>query len=299
MIKRAAWIGLTLTMGVSTACAQALQFKLAASHDSDQFDEWKLTAGYTDAQGRGLQAGTLRYSALGWSRTGGHLAGTYHHTSQRWTTDAHLGLTQLAGHQHGVGALDTLYRWRPDTSVGISVERDLVNSQRGIEDGLTYLGLSLVADHAFTERFNVGLAVGSSWFSGDNRRDLLRTRWNLLLDDSYGLNAFVKTRHYRNSHPGQAAYFSPRSLQELAAGLSVRMPMTQHTTFRASLDAGQQRIDGESDPIWHATLGWASPRGSRIDWQIGLEASNATSLFSTGNGAYRYTSLVARIHIPL
>jgi hypothetical protein len=197
MIKRAAWIGLTLTMGVSTACAQALQFKLAASHDSDQFDEWKLTAGYTDAQGRGLQAGTLRYSALGWSRTGEHLAGTYHHSSPRWTTDAHLGLTQLAGHQHGVGALDTLYRWRPDTSVGISVERDLVNSQRGIEDGLTYLGLSLVADHAFTERFNVGLAVGSSWFSGDNRRDLLRTRWNLLLDDSYGLNAFVNWQSAR------------------------------------------------------------------------------------------------------
>ena len=74
---------------------------------------------------------------------------------------------------------------------------------------------------------------------------------------------------------------------------------SRQDTFRASLDAGQQRIDGESDPIWHATLGWASPRGSRIDWQIGLEASNATSLFSTGNGAYRYTSLVARINIPL
>ena len=39
MIKRAAWIGLTLTMGVSTACAHALQIKHTASADCDQYDE--------------------------------------------------------------------------------------------------------------------------------------------------------------------------------------------------------------------------------------------------------------------
>lgn len=283
----------------SAAQAQSVAGTFFASHDSDNFHESKVTLGYANAAGWGLRAGPLRYTAPGWAANGNLLEGTYKHGDDRRTIDAHLGAARVAGTDYLVGGLDYMERLNTSTSLGVSAERDFVNSIRGIDSGTHFTALAAVLDHAFNGRFNVGVAAGSTFFSNDNNRPILRTRWNYSLDERYGLNAFLKTRNYHNTHAYRPEYFSPQRLGEASVGLSAKFLVAQAMVLSASLEVGQQRIDGASDPIWRGAFGAASKRGEAVQWFVGLEASNVAPLFFSGQtGSYRYTSATARVSVP-
>lgn len=280
------------------AQAQSISGALFASHDSDGFHETRQTVGYANAAGWGARLGALRYTAPGWAASGNLAAATYKQTTKERTIDAFLGMARVTGTSTAVGGLDYMEQLSPATALGLSAERDVVNSIRGIDSGTHFTALALVLDHAFTERFNVGIATGTALFSNDNNRPILRTRWNYSLDERYGLNAYVKTRTYHNTNPYRPEYFSPDHLNEASLGLSTRFEVAQAFVLSASVDAGRQRIDGASDPLWRGSLGVASRRSSAVQWFAGLEASNAAPLFSGRTGSYRYTSATARVSIP-
>jgi len=295
---KAMLLGGLLTTTVIGAAAQVVSGSLEASHDSDSFNEQKQTVSYRSAPGWGIRAGALRYSAPGWSERGTTLAGTFKQDTAERQIEASLGVARLAQHDHVTAALNYMQQWWPGTSLGVSAERELINSQRGIEAGMNYTSVAGVVDHAFTPRFNVGAVAGATFFPNDNQRPLLRTRWNYLIDDRYGLNVYLKTRSYRNTRPYQPEYFSPSHLNEASVGVSSRFAVAEAVTVTARMDAGQQRIDGDSQAIWSAALGLASRRGSKVDWMVGVEATNAASLFTVRAESYRYTSAVARVSIP-
>lgn len=290
--------GVLLAGAATVAAAQGITGALQISHDSDSFNERKESVGYVGAQGWGLRAGALQYSAPGWSEAGASLSGTYKKEDAERRTEASLGVAHIAQHSYLVGMLDHMQQLRPGTALGVSVERDFVNSMRGIQQGLSYTSLALVADHAFTDRFNVGVSAGAAAFSNDNDRPILRTRWNYSLDERYGLNAYLKTRNYRNSNPYRPEYFSPGRLGETLLGLSARFVVADSAVLSASVDAGRQHIDGGSEPVWNINLGLASRRGSAVQWMVGFEATNSASLFTTQALSYRYVSAVARVRIP-
>jgi hypothetical protein len=280
------------------AVAQDVSGRLLLSHDSDDFDERIASVGWTGASGFGLRAGAAHYHAPGWSADGVSLAATYRDEAPTRKLDASLGIARVGGHDHAVGALDYLRPLAPGSSIGLSAERDIVNSVEGIRQGLTHNSVALVADHAFTPRFNVGLAAGATFFSDDNRRPFLRTRWNFELEPNYGLNAYARTRSYRNSDPGRPAYYSPDRLNELSAGLSSRFAVAERFVLAAHADAGTQRTEAGGESVWSYSLGVASLRNARLKWSVALQASNAASQFNA-SGAYRYTTLIAQLGVPL
>lgn len=283
------------TAGVS---AQVVTGSLQASHDSDSFNEKKLTTGYSGSVGWGFKVSTLHYDNSEWSESGALLAVTYKKKDTRRQVNASLGVAQVAHKDYLVGDLDYMEKLLPSTAAGLSIERNFVDSVLGIQKGVSYSSVAMVLDHEFTDRFNVGVVLGSTFFSNENRRPIFRTRWNYSLAESYGLNAFIKTRIYRNSSPYRAEYFSPEQLVEASLGLSSRFVVAETFVLSASMDAGQQRIDSESQPIWSASLGVASPRARKIQWMVGVEASNSASLFTSQAASYRYVSAVANINIP-
>lgn len=295
-------LGTLVALGSSAAKSQVLEPSVSgaffASHDSDHFRESKQTLGYSNAAGWGLRAGSVRYTSPGWAASGNVLVGTYKRTDDSRSIDANVGAARVSGIDYLVGGFDYMEKLSPATAVGVSLERDLVNSVRGIDNGTHFTALALVLDHAFSQRFNVGVAAGSALFSNDNNRPILRTRWNYSLDERYGLNAFLKTRNYRNTNAYRPEYFSPERLSEAALGLSARLEVAQTFVLSASVDAGQQRIDGASEPLWRGNLGVASRRQDSVQWFVGLEASNAAGLFSAQTGGYRYTSATARVNVP-
>lgn len=284
---------------VTAAAAQSLTGNLFVSQDSDDFDELRVSAGYVGEQGFGVAVGAMRYSAPGWSAQGTALAGTYSELGKLRQIDASLGAAQIEGDNYLVGGIDYLQRWEAGHALGFSFERNIVNSQGGIDDGIVYNSLALVGDYAFSAPFNVGLAGGSTYFSDGNNRPFLRTRWNYSLDQQYGLNAYLKTRSYRNSDPDRPQYFSPQWLNEASLGLSSRWRAAEHVVLSAALDAGVQYTNTDDQPIWGAFLGLASPRNAAIRWSVGALATNTASLLTSQSGAYRYLSVAAQLSFPL
>lgn len=198
-----------------------------------------------------------------------------------------------------MGAFDFNQPLGVGQSWGVSVERDVVNSELGLQKGLSYTAVALVGDHAFGEKFNVGISAGIAQFSNDNRRAMLRTRWNYSLSEAHGLNVYVKTRSYQNSNPYRPEYFSPDKLNEASIGLSARMALTDHVVINASLDAGRQKTDANSQPIWSALVGLSSARKDKVQWKVGIEATNSSSsLLSSQADSYRYVSAVVQVTVP-
>lgn len=291
-------IGALLALCACGAQGQTVSGGFFASQDSDDFRESKQTLAYTAASGWGARVGALRYTAPGWAASGGLGVATYKQANASRTIDASAGAARVGGTTHWVGGLDYMQYTSPSTALGLSVERDLVNSIRGIDGGIHFTALALVMDHAFTEEFNLGLAAGTALFSNDNNRPLLRTRWNYAISERFGLNAYLKTRSYRNTNAYRPEYFSPERLNEAALGLSSRFEVAEAFVLSASIDVGQQRIDGTSDPIWRAALGAGSRRKNAVQWFVGVEASNTAPLFSGRTGGYRYSTATGRISMP-
>ena len=287
-----------LLAGTAPALAQFASGSFFYSRDSDSFEETRIGADWTAANGFGIAAGGVRYSAPGWSENGALLAGTYRQNTRERQIDANLGALDLGGDIYAVGAVDYLQRWESGNALGFSLERNIVNSQGGIEDQIVQNTAVLVGDYLFTPVFNVGVAGGLTYFSDGNTRPVLRTRWNYELAAEYGLNAYLKTRSYTNSDPGRPQYYSPSRLNEASLGLSSRFLAQEQVVVSASVDAGVQSTSDDTEPIWSVFVGLASPRSAAIRWNVGLLATNTSSFLTTQSGAYRYLSATAQINIP-
>ena len=273
------------------------------SDDSDRFQEERFNAGYLFSNNWGFGTSFTHYSSPGWSALGYGAYGLYRERGTQQTVDARLGVMDTHGYTTAVGTLDYMRHITADTGIGVSAERDVVDSIVGLERGLTYTSLVLVLDHQFTPRFSMGAVAGALWFSDNNTRPLLRTRWNYELIANSGLNAYIKTRTYSDSNPYLGDYYSPRWLNEYSGGLSWRTAINDKVLFFVSADAGRQNTSDGANNIWSARTGLENhrSRASHVQWQIAVETTNNSSFgFMSGGGAgYRYTSVMGRLFIPL
>ncbi|MBF5003421.1 hypothetical protein [Diaphorobacter caeni] len=281
------------------AATGQLTSNLLVSRDSDHFDTDKLNVGYVFSSGWGLGFNVSHFSAPGWSANGKGLFAQYLERGKDRTIEARLGATQTAGHTLATGMLDYMHRVSDKTWLGVSAERDVVESIHGIEHGMHYDALMLVLDQQFTDRFNVGAVLGATRFSDNNTRPIFRTRWNYELVEGSGLNVYLKTRNYHNNRPYQGHYFAPENLGEYSAGLSWRTAFPGPMVFFASADVGRQRIDSDHNGIWSARIGLQNHHTSKAIWQVALETSNnRASSLAGGVDHYRYTSLIVRLVYP-
>lgn len=293
-----------LAAAAAGAHAQGVQADLQVSHDSDGLDQRHATLGYTGGAGWGLRAGTMHFSGpAGWSADGQLLAATYRRPAapgapaSQDMLEASLGAAHIGKQTHAVGSLDLLRQLTAASALGLSAERNVLDSQRGVGDGLAFNSAALVGDHAFNAVFNVGAAAGVTWFPDDNRRPYLRTRWNMALAEKFGLNAYIKTRSYQNTNPYRAAYYSPQRLNEVSLGLSARFAAGGKVVLSAAADAGRQHTEGAREAIWSVALGMAALRNSPVQWSVAVQAAN-TAAGIGGGGGYRYTVLVGKVRVP-
>lgn len=278
----------------------ALTGNMLFSNDSDDFVEARTNLGYLFPNGWGLGASGSYYQSPGWSATGQGVYGMYRQYTAQQTIDARLGVMDTNGYTTPTGMLDYLRHINADASLGVSAERDVVDSTQGIMKGLTYDALILVGDYQFTQRFNVGVAAGATWFSDNNTRPVIRTRWNYELVPNSGFNAYIKTRNYYNTAPNQGDYYAPRRLGEYSAGLSWRTALGGYAVFFASADAGHQNTEDTSETIWSARIGLQNHRSRTVQWQVAVETTNnrASSVGGGGGTSYRYTSVTGRLMFP-
>lgn len=277
----------------------ALTGDLLFSNDSDHFNEERANLGYLFSTGWGLGASVTHYDAPDWSESGRGLYGQYRQHDAQQTLDARLGVMDTGNRTTVTGMLDYMRHVTKDTALGVSAERDVVDSISGLEQGLTYDSLALVLDHQFTPRFTVGAVAGAMWFSDHNARPMLRTRWNYELVANSGLNAYIKTRNYYDSDPDLGDYYSPRWLAEYSGGFSWRTALGDKAIFFVSADLGRQNTENGGVNILGARIGLQNHRSRTMQWQVAVETTNNHAAgFAGGDGSYRYTSVMGRLLFP-
>jgi len=102
------------------------------------------------------------------------------------------------------------------------VEREIVETARGVDEGLYYTFAGGAFDLPVSDRTTISAVVGLQAFSGDNVRTHVRANVVQVLKEEWGLSAQLRTRYFQNSHPGEYDYFSPEWHAELMPVLQIR-----------------------------------------------------------------------------
>lgn len=284
----------SLAAPLAAGARDRVEMEFRLSRDSDTFAEQFGAVSWRGAAGRGLRVGRVQFSAPGWARDGSALLGTYAAQASGHEVDLSLGMVRLASHTHSVGHLDYLRRVRPATAVGLSLERQYVDSQRGIETGTTFDHAAVVLEHQMLPGLDVGGSWGTARFTNDNTRHQMRTRWSYELSEAAGLYLYLKTRHATNSQPGRPEYFSPERLAETSVGLAHKKRLPSGVLVSVEADQGTQRADSAERPLWSLAGAIASSRQALVGWRVALKWTNSASSASAG-ARYGFSSLSAHL----
>lgn len=123
------------------------------------------------------------------------------------------------------------------------IERDIVETPLGLEQGLysTFLGAAI--DLPADENNIFTVLAGVQEFTGENLRLHLRGNYVHVLDSDAGLSAQLRTRYFHNSVPREFDYFSPEEYVQVLPALQLRR-FVNDWQFLAVGGIGVQRFTG-------------------------------------------------------
>lgn len=209
-------------------------------------------------------------------------------TSGRWDWAARIGTdgrTVL-----GAASVHDDSRFRKE----LFVERDLVETPTGVAGDLyqTFVGAAL--DVPLGARDTVALVAGLQNFTGRNRRVHLRANYVHVLSEAHGLSAQLRGRWFRNSHPRELDYYSPRWYAQILPVLQWRRTTDSGWRLRLAGGAGLQR---DSDSDWRRSsyaLAEVTTPVRPGGWAL-TGAATFSETPTTGGSGYRYFQVSASI----
>lgn len=174
-----------------------------------------------------------------------------------------------------------------DWSKEIFLEREIVETPRGVDEGVyyTFLGASVDFKLSDTDTFNTTAAVQA--FTGKNERLHLRGSYVHVVKPSLGLSVQLRARAFHSTEPGEFDYYSPKTFVQV-------LPVVQMRRFTSSgwmvLGAVGYGLQKATNSDWQsarlADFRVESPRGTRdLRAFVSVQYSN-NSL--SGSGDYNY-----------
>lgn len=165
------------------------------------------------------------------------------------------------------------------------IERDMIETTRGVREGIYYTFVGAAIDLPADERNNFTLMAGAQEFTGKNVRLHARFNYVHVLKPELGLSAQLRTRYFHSTEPGEYDYYSPRWYLQVLPLLQMRR-YSGGWRYMIAGGVGAQR-DAVSD--WRASYYGAaevtSPEIGR-DWflKAGVQYNNIPQ----NTGAYDY-----------
>ena len=244
---------------------------LFISSDSEGFNATKIGGAYLPNYEHGdsyygLTTQYNQYSQNGWSATGSQVGVVVKdvntHTGLGY--NANLGVNVISG--SSVLTTDSSYGFAvtKTTRFELLLNRDRVETQNSITNGIYYTLLGASIEQQVVDRFTLVGMLGNMYFSDGNTRPLFRARavYDLLPD--YGVTAQIRYRQYSDTNTNVVNnYFNPDSYNETMLALGIKQKVNG---WLLSGTAGIGRQTVNADPSTTTQL---------------LEAS-ATSPFTSG-----------------
>jgi len=174
-----------------------------------------------------------------------------------------------------------------DWSKEIFLEREIVETPQGVDEGIYYTFLGASFDLPASERDVFTAMAGVQEFTGRNERLHLRGSYVRVIEPKLGFSAQLRGRYFHSTAPGEFDYYSPRNFVQLLPVVQMRRFTSTGWMILGAAGYGAQRATGGD---WQAArlaeLRVESPRAARNFRLFGhLQYSN-NSLSGAGNYDY-------------
>lgn len=174
-----------------------------------------------------------------------------------------------------------------DWSKELFLEREIVETRRGVDEGIYYTFAGASMDIPASERHVFNAMAGVQEFTGTNERLHLRGSYVHVVKPDLGLSTQLRARYFHSTTPGEFDYYSPKHFVQLLPLVQMRRFHSTGWMILGAAGYGGQRATGSG---WQsarlAEVRFESPRGSRNFRAFGhLQYSN-NSLSGAGNYHY-------------
>jgi len=176
----------------------------------------------------------------------------------------------------------------PDWSKELFAEREIVETPRGLDEGIYYTLVGASADFISARQDTLNAMAGVQKFTGNNARLHLRGTYVHVVAPGLGLSIELRVRYFHSTVPGEFDYYSPRDFVQVVPVAQVRRFNHSGWMFLAAGGIGAQKATAAS---WQAArladLRIESPRSLK-SLQAFAEIQYANSSLVSAAGNYSY-----------
>ena len=293
MIALRAFAALAVSLGASPCLAQstvalpsdrasgAATFDVFASTDADDTEvlrtginlDWSHAG---DDRYQGIRIEKAWFTPLGKKTTDfERIYARYADKSERWAWNAQIGTdgdTVL-----GTFNLADTSRYRKE----FFVERDIVETPRGVSEGIYYTFGGVALDVPLGDRDTATVVLGAQDFTGKNVRLHVRGSYVHVVKPDWGLSAQLRGRYFHSTQPGEYDYFSPAWYAEVLPVVQMRR---YSGGWRYLLAAGYG-AQGNAGSGWRSSRYLNAQLNSPAIQPVEVRASMVYSNTPVGSGA--------------
>ena len=174
------------------------------------------------------------------------------------------------------------------------LEREILETPQGLSRGVYYTFGGAAIDLPLDDRTQFTLVGGVQEFTGENVRIHARANFIHVVKPELGLSVQLRTRWFRNSHPREADYYSPRWYAQVLPVLQMRRTTDEGWRFLLAGGLGVQR---DSASGWRrASYAQAQATSPQVapGWSL-TGSALFTETPTTSGQSYRYFQLSAGV----
>jgi hypothetical protein len=223
------------------------------SSDSEGFSTYKYKAGYLPLYEHGEKYTGITYqhnyfTQGNWSSTGEQYTLVTKAINPRTALGYNLNIGYNTENGHQLVTTDSNYGFRvtDSTKAEVMVNRDRVETQNSLNNGIYYTLGGVVVEQQVLERLTAILMGANMYFSDTNTRPIVRAKLIYDLVPDYGLTAQLRYRQFRDTNTNVANnYFNPSTYNETMIAFGARKRMAG---WMLSGTAGVGRQTVNQDP---------------------------------------------------
>jgi|LauGreSuBDMM15SN_2_FD.fasta_scaffold14309_1 hypothetical protein len=200
------------------------------SSDSEGFSTYKYRAGYLPLYEHGEKYTGITYqhnyfTQGNWSSTGEQYTLVTKAINPRTALGYNLNIGYNTENGHQLVTTDSNYGFRvtDSTKAEVIVNRDRVETQNSLNNGIYYTLGGVSVEQQVLERLTAIVMGANMYFSDTNTRPIVRAKLIYDLVPNYGLTAQLRYRQYRDTNTNVANnYFNPSTYNETMIVFGVR-----------------------------------------------------------------------------
>ncbi len=200
----------------------------------------------------------------------------------------YLGVNQINGKSIITSDSQYSFELQTKTKVELILNRDRVETQKSLENDISYTMLALNVDHEISKNLTAVGMIGNMSFSDSNSRPFIRLKLIADVMPDYGINFQLRFRQYHSTDINvQRNYFNPEDYHEAMALIGFRQ-WIQGWVLTGSLGYGKQKIDNEKyTKTRQIDFSMTSPVNDRIFLRLRL-GFNQSAGFQGPDYSYKY-----------